>query len=88
MSSSRSSIDIPLLGAEVLENIDANNTFIVDDCPKQPVCNPNTKFRTPDGSCNNLRQPKYGISGSPLQRILPNKYADGRKCGYHYMYPG
>ena len=33
-------------------------------------------FRTFDGSCNNKRNPKYGQALTPLQRVLPNAYAD------------
>ena len=33
-------------------------------------------FRTFDGSCNNKRQTKYGQALTPVQRILPNAYAD------------
>ena len=35
-------------------------------------------LRTADGSCNNQRQPKYGQLKTPLQRVLPNEYADGK----------
>ena len=44
--------------------------------PGNPVCNENDRFRTFDGSCNNLEVPKYGQALTPVQRILPNAYAD------------
>jgi len=47
------------------------------DGPDKPRCFRNNKFRTLDGSCNNLRQPKYGQANTPMQRILPNAYDDG-----------
>ena len=67
----------PHLGTEILQDVETNNTFIANDCPAVPECDPKTRFRTADGSCNNLLQPKYGKSGTPLQRILPNSYSDG-----------
>ena len=36
-----------------------------------------SKYRTIDGSCNNLGKPRMGQVFTPLQRILPNAYADG-----------
>ena len=81
LGSSRTLIDVPPLGAEALQNINSSNTFISSNCPTNPSCDPDNKFRTADGSCNNLRQPKYGTSGTPLQRLLPNRYFDGRILG-------
>ncbi len=46
-------------------------------CPANPDCDPKAKFRTLDGSCNNLERPKLGMSFTPLRRILPNDYSDG-----------
>lgn len=49
-------------------------------CPVEPVC-PIVKYRTIDGSCNNLRRPKMGQALTPLSRVLPPAYADGM---YYY----
>ena len=54
-----------------------DNTILDELCPATPVCNRNDKFRTIDGSCNNLLNPKYGMSFTPVQRVLPPAYADG-----------
>jgi hypothetical protein len=40
-----------------------------------PTCNPNLQFRSFDGSCNNLRDPNMGRTGTPYQRILLPEYA-------------
>lgn len=53
------------------------NTVIADTCPPQGNCQP-TKYRTVDGSCNNLANERWGRAGTALQRILPPKYEDGR----------
>ena len=49
-----------------------------DICPETPKCNPNSMYRTIDGSCNNLRNPNFGQVFTPLQRLIPNAYADGK----------
>ena len=61
----------------VFDNADLSGTFLQDDCPAVPECDPDAKFRTIDGSCNNLNNPKFGMSFTPVQRVLPNAYADG-----------
>ncbi|XP_065216936.1 peroxidase-like isoform X1 [Planococcus citri] len=41
-------------------------------------CNSSAKYRTFDGSCNNLENPKWGIANSPVVRLFPASYADGK----------
>ena len=59
--------------------VDFTNTRIKKDCPPTPTCDRNQKYRTIDGSCNNLLKPRFGQGSTPLQRILPNAYADGEQ---------
>ena len=58
-----------------------NSDAIRNDCPwlnaRRPQCasNPTVDiYRTVDGSCNNRRQPLFGLSGTPMQRILEATY--------------
>ncbi|KAJ8316161.1 hypothetical protein KUTeg_006175 [Tegillarca granosa] len=44
------------------------------DTPTQPHCNPNARYRTFDGSCNNLRNPLLGTPVQPQSRFLPPEY--------------
>ena len=57
-------------------NADTSNTVLSSKCPAEPLCDFSSKYRTVDGSCNNIGRPKYGQFLTPLQRILPNAYAD------------
>ena len=59
------------------ENVDLQDTALENVCDREPICNSRSKYRTADGSCNNLREPNYGRSFTPLQRILDPDYADG-----------
>ncbi|XP_045583395.2 salivary peroxidase/catechol oxidase isoform X1 [Procambarus clarkii] len=60
-----------------LRNLAVSNTDMRDLCPQNPTCTPNSKYRTADGSCNNLANPTWGMSNTPTQRILPPTYDDG-----------
>jgi len=55
------------------------SSAIKERCPwvPAPTCNPNLQFRTFDGSCNNLKNPNFGRTGTPYQRILLPEYAPG-----------
>ncbi|XP_025201922.1 peroxidase-like [Melanaphis sacchari] len=46
-------------------------------CAPFIICNPNSKYRTFNGSCNNLRVPTWGASNTPFLRILNAEYSDG-----------
>ena len=57
-----------------------NITLSDGSCPAVPDCSRiKQTYRTYDGSCNNLKNPKIGMKNTPYQRILKNAYSD-RKC--------
>ncbi|XP_043261638.1 uncharacterized protein LOC122402694 [Colletes gigas] len=43
--------------------------------PQRPC--PPSKYRTPSGTCNNVRHPVWGSRGVPFLKLLPPAYADG-----------
>ncbi|XP_050293643.1 peroxidase-like [Anthonomus grandis grandis] len=46
-------------------------------CGQPPAFCPKTRYRSYDGSCNNLRNPGLGIPQTTYNRLLPAKYGDG-----------
>ena len=62
------------------EGVDAENSIDVDNiCPwtgkRKPECGPKEdQYRTVDGSCNNRFESLFGMSRTPMQRILPSTY--------------
>lgn len=42
-----------------------------------PRCDPSSRYRTVDGSCNNLKRPTWGMSNTAFIRLLPPRYEDG-----------
>jgi len=59
-------------------NSDTSNE-INEACPWTPApsCRSNARYRSIDGSCNNLRNSNFGRTGTPFQRILLPEYAEG-----------
>lgn len=50
---------------------------IADVCLTSIPCNPRARYRSFDGSCNNLQQPGWGSVNTALVRLLPAAYQDG-----------
>ncbi|XP_045119101.1 peroxidase-like [Portunus trituberculatus] len=45
--------------------------------PRPPPCPAKAKYRTYDGSCNNLHRPTWGASFTAYRRMMPPDYVDG-----------
>lgn len=41
-----------------------------------PFCT-KSRYRSIDGTCNNLQRPAWGIPQTPYGRLVPYNYADG-----------
>lgn len=47
---------------------------------EKPIhCDDGAKYRTYDGSCNNLKYPYWGKAETPLARFLKSDYHDGKQ---------
>ncbi|XP_074094039.1 uncharacterized protein LOC141524212 [Cotesia typhae] len=51
------------------------NSSACEDVWESPC--PPSKYRTPSGTCNNVRHPSWGARGSPFLKFLPPAYSDG-----------
>ncbi|XP_041968239.1 peroxidase-like [Aricia agestis] len=58
---------VPILNANLTSNL----------CGPQVVCCVKTRYRSLNGSCNNLENPGWGTPNSTYLRLLPPSYADG-----------
>jgi hypothetical protein len=67
----------PIQARDGLQKYSLYNTPLSQHCPKVPVCKINSKYRTIDGSCNNLDYPLWGKSLTQFTRLVPPAYADG-----------
>ena len=64
-----------LLAADEIEKIYSSSGCM--ELLTTPNCDPSSKFRTIDGTCNNLANPTQGAAGTPFRRMLPAHYEDG-----------
>ena len=60
-----------------LGSFSIGNTLAADKCPTPPGCERSYPYRSYNASCNNLKKPLWGTSGSPFQRTLLPQYSDG-----------
>lgn len=63
-----------------LNQFNLKDTILSEMCPTDSVCNQTTidsRYRTLDGSCNNIQHSSWGRSLTPFQRLAPSAYADG-----------
>ncbi|XP_060869219.1 peroxidase-like [Metopolophium dirhodum] len=63
-------------GTFALPSFSILDTVLGDTCPRTSFCQPH-KYRSTDGSCNNIKHELWGRASTALQRILPPKYGDG-----------
>lgn len=57
----------------------------ISPLPSNIACDPKYKYRSYDGSCNNLLNPRFGQAGTIFQRLMgPANYADGKFSSYKH----
>uniref|UniRef100_A0A8D8QJA5 Peroxidase n=1 Tax=Cacopsylla melanoneura TaxID=428564 RepID=A0A8D8QJA5_9HEMI len=52
---------------------------VADKCFNPGPCDSKAKYRTIDGSCNNLQFPMWGMTNTAAIRLRPAVYSDGKK---------
>jgi len=48
-------------------------------CAPAVTCNPDDKYRTFNGSCNNFQNPNWGAALTPFYRLMNAEFDDGNK---------
>ena len=61
-----------------LRSVTAGFSVINNTCLVVPTCTNSSKYRTADGSCNNLNIPNLGQSNTVYRRLVPPLYKDGQ----------
>lgn len=61
-----------------VEAVQIKNTMLSEICPdvEAAFCFPQ-KYRTPNGECNNVKYPMWGVTGAAYLRVMPSQYDDG-----------
>lgn len=71
-------VDPQAAGAMVTGAQSVAQQNVADICLTSIPCNPRARYRSFDGSCNNLQQPGWGSVNTALVRLLPAAYQDGK----------
>ncbi|KAL4224794.1 hypothetical protein ACF0H5_015490 [Mactra antiquata] len=76
------STSCPIHTKEIDTNMSNSNFQTIHNVPvvchvTSRVCNHDNKYRTLDGSCNNVENPTWGRAIIAQRRVLPNAYDDG-----------
>jgi len=66
------------MAGKVTQTVKVEGSALANTCLLEPECSYN-RYRSADGSCNNLKSPNMGRSLTQMDRILPPDYDDG-KC--------
>jgi peroxidase len=62
-------------------------TVLEDGCAVEMNCTLSaaSKYRSADGSCNNLVHPTWGKQATTFQRILPPAYGNGKTIHFNFI---
>lgn len=58
-------------------SVATTNTDYIIKCAPRVKCDSNSKYRSLNGSCNNLETPTWGATETPFIRMLDANYSDG-----------
>ncbi|XP_001944613.1 peroxidase [Acyrthosiphon pisum] len=60
-----------------IKSIATTNDDFLKKCAPIVKCDPNAKYRSINGSCNNLKTPTWGAAATPFLRLLDANFSDG-----------
>lgn len=60
-----------------ISSVATTNGDYLKQCAPSVTCDPNAKYRSINGSCNNLQTPTLGASLTPFLRLIDANYSDG-----------
>ncbi|XP_025194656.1 peroxidase-like isoform X2 [Melanaphis sacchari] len=60
-----------------ITSIATTNDDYIKQCAPKMKCDPTAKYRSINGSCNNLEIPTRGAAGSPFYRLINANFSDG-----------
>jgi len=58
-------------------SIATTNDDFLKKCAPVVKCDQNAKYRSINGSCNNLKTPTWGAAATPFLRLLNANFSDG-----------
>jgi len=60
-----------------ITSIATTNDDFLKKCAPRVKCDPYAKYRSANGSCNNLGTPTWGAAKTPFLRMIDANYSDG-----------
>jgi len=61
-----------------ITSIATTNDDFLKKCAPIVKCDPEAKYRSANGSCNNLETPTWGAEKTPFIRMMNANYSDGK----------
>lgn len=68
-----------------IKSIATTNDDFLKECAPIVKCDPNAKYRSLNGSCNNLKTPTWGAAATPFLRLLDADFSDGETITIGYI---
>lgn len=61
-----------------IRSVATTNGNYFQKCSPAVTCDPDAKYRTYNGSCNNLQNPNWGSALTPYYRLINAEFGDGK----------
>jgi len=66
-----------------IQSVATTNGDYFEKCSPPVTCDPNEKYRTYNGSCNNLQNPNWGAAMTPFYRLMNAEFSDSKEHSYY-----